>query len=149
MSTAPLFFGTKLVAGQPMTRQQWCDYRGWKLPANEDGADQGYLVEYKDGGKPNDPRHKGYISWSPKEVFEGSYREISGLTFGHAIEALKMGKKVQRAGWNGKGQHVSYVSGDQPRGFLPYMQLFNAQGTYVPWLPSQSDCLADDWRIVQ
>lgn len=70
------YIGTKQVIGQPMTRQAYNDYRGWQLPANENGADDGYLVEYVDGGPANDPRHVGYISWSPKGVFEGSYLEI-------------------------------------------------------------------------
>jgi hypothetical protein len=29
-----------------------------------------------------------------------------GLTFGEAIEALKKGKRVARAGWNGKGMFI-------------------------------------------
>ena len=43
---------------------------------------EGYLVEYTDGGKPSDPRHTGYISWSPKEQFDKAYAErpaIDGL----------------------------------------------------------------------
>lgn len=52
------------------------------LPTNEDGGDEGYLVEYLDGGKPNDDRHAGYISWSPKAQFEAAYCErpaVEGL----------------------------------------------------------------------
>lgn len=64
------FIGTKIVAGRPMTRAEYNAYRGWQLPDNEDGRDAGYLVEYQDGGKPNDERHTGYISWSPAEQFE-------------------------------------------------------------------------------
>lgn len=45
------------------------------VPADEDPSEQGYLVEYTDGGKPNDERHKGYISWSPRDVFEKSYHQ--------------------------------------------------------------------------
>jgi hypothetical protein len=63
------YVGTKLVKGQPMNRQEYNDYRGWTLPADENGADAGYLVEYLDGGQPNHPAHTGYISWSPAEQF--------------------------------------------------------------------------------
>ena len=76
------YIGTKVVTARPMNRADYNNYRGWTLPTNEDGTDEGFLVEYTDGGKPNDPRHEGYISWSPKEQFEGAYREreaVEGL----------------------------------------------------------------------
>lgn len=72
-----LYLGTKKVYATLMNRQEYVDYRGWELPTDENGSDEGYLIEYVDGGKPNDERHKGYISWSPKGVFDQSYKEIS------------------------------------------------------------------------
>lgn len=69
------YTGTKTVNATPMNRLDYNDYRGWELPADEDGADEGYLVEYTDGGKANDSRHAGYISWSPKEQFDRAYQE--------------------------------------------------------------------------
>lgn len=74
--TPKLYEGTKRLHAQPMTRGEYNAYRGWENPADENPADDGYLVEYQDGGKANDPRHAGYISWSPKDVFERSYKEI-------------------------------------------------------------------------
>lgn len=56
-----------------MTRQEYNDFRGWKLPDDENGNDTGYLVEYIDGGKANTEHYAGYVSWSPSEVFEKSY----------------------------------------------------------------------------
>lgn len=80
MAPAPEFWGrytgTKQVFALPMRRDEYNRYRGWDLPANEEGSDEGYLVEYADGGKGNDSRHAGYISWSPREVFDRSYRPI-------------------------------------------------------------------------
>jgi len=70
------YIGTKVLKATPMNRQEYNDYRGWNLPANENGADEGMLVEYIDGGKPNDSRHTGYISWSPTDVFNNAYMEI-------------------------------------------------------------------------
>ncbi len=70
------YIGTKTVYACPMNRADYNLYRGWELPANEDGTDAGYLVEYADGGKANDSRHAGYISWWPKDVFERAYRAI-------------------------------------------------------------------------
>lgn len=49
-------------------------YRGWELPSDENCGDEGYLVEYLDGGEPNHPDHKGYISWSPKGQFDNGYK---------------------------------------------------------------------------
>lgn len=71
------YVGVKEVLGTPMTRQEYNDYRGWLLPVDEDGTDAGYLVEYLHGGRPNHIDHVGYISWSPAEVFEQAYSDIS------------------------------------------------------------------------
>jgi hypothetical protein len=82
------FLGHKLVNAEPMTRQAYNDYRGWKLPDDENGADEGYLVEYVDGSnanRPNTPDRAGYVSWSPKDVFEYSYREVNALPFALAF----------------------------------------------------------------
>lgn len=72
-----VFVGTKAVIALPMNRQDYIDYRGWQLPENENGEDLGFLVEYLDGGKSNHPDHKGYISWSPAEVFLRSYSHVT------------------------------------------------------------------------
>lgn len=47
------FIGVKRINARPMTRADYNTFRGWQLPADENGADEGYLVEYLDGGKPN------------------------------------------------------------------------------------------------
>jgi hypothetical protein len=67
------YIGTKTVNATPMNRLDYNILRGWQLPADENGADEGYLVEYTDGGKANHPQFAGYISWSPKDMFERSY----------------------------------------------------------------------------
>lgn len=172
------FIGTKLIAAIPMNREDYNAYRGWALPVNENGADEGFLVEYLDGGTANDDRHKGYISWSPSEVFNNAYRPIKGLTFGMALEALKIGQKVARSGWNGKGMWLSLscnpggtaAAGSreiaaenfwsdnnsqyaQQNGgsavVLPCITMKTATGEILMgWLASQSDMLAQDWEIV-
>ncbi|MES2815336.1 MAG: DUF2829 domain-containing protein [Pseudomonadota bacterium] len=166
------YYGTKQLLGRPMTRQQYLDYRGWQLPADEDPADEGYLVEYLDGGSANHPDHKGYISWSPRDVFEQSYQPVTAMNFGHAIAALKTGAKVARAGWNGKGMFIALTPGSsipssQARSgacakradeigdpgatidILPHIDMRAADGCIVVgWLASQTDMLADDWQII-
>lgn len=160
------YIGTKIIAALAMTRLAYNAYRGWTLPADEDGADEGYLVEYLDGGKPNHPDHAGYISWSPKEQFDNAYRPTSGMSFGLAVEALKRGERVARAGWNGKGMwlvldpgstvsevrpgsayHKAGITG--PFTINPHIDMKTATGEMQPgWLASQTDMLADDWAIV-
>ena len=166
------YIGTKFIRAVPITRAQYNDFRGWPLQANENGDDDGYLVEYQDGGRRNTEEYEGYVSWSPSDVFEKSYRPTEGLTFGLAIEAMKAGKKVARAGWNGKGMWLSLSCGHSQR--IPYQALWSEnnakyaqeQGGYATvlpsitmktatgeilmgWLASQTDMLAEDWRIVE
>jgi hypothetical protein len=150
-----------------MTRGDYNLYRGWDIPADENPEDEGYLVEYRDGGQPNHAGHAGYISWSPKDVFRQSYREAgTGLTFGEAVESLKAGHKVARQGWNGKGMFIYYVGEGRyppttPAGleiagehkdnrvpYRPYLAMFTAQQDVVPWLASQSDVLEEDWVVI-
>lgn len=156
------YIGTKSIRAVAMTRQEYNDFRHWQLPADENGADEGYLVEYLDGGKPNTPEYAGYVSWSPKEQFDNAYRPVDGMSFGLAVEALKAGKKVARAGWNGKGMWLVLVkSGFYDVGcsvvgelpivdgfFLPWIGMKTADDKFVPWLASQTDALAEDWSIV-
>lgn len=150
------YIGTKLVLGQPMTRQEYCNYQGWKLPDNEAGRgdDPGCLVEYLDGGEPNHPGHKGYISWSPAEQFKGAYRESTGMPFGLAIEAMRKGLKVARAGWNGRGMFLQLqVPGELSKMTFPY-PFFTIpdceEGTRrIPYAPTIVDIMSDDWSIVE
>ncbi|RQQ19716.1 DUF2829 domain-containing protein [Burkholderia stagnalis] len=155
--------GTKIVNMAPMTRGEYNAFRGWTVPADENASDEGYLVEYLDGGAPNTPHYAGYVSWSPKAQADAAYRAADGLTFGLAIEALKKGARVARAGWNGKnmwlvmagsgGNWSAAVGGgampDDWRGNLPFIAMFTADKHLVPWLASQTDMLADDWRVVE
>ena len=89
----------------------------------------------------------------------------TALTFGQAIEALKQGKKVARAGWNGKGMFLFLVPGSTfkvnrapllgiyPEGtevnYCSYIDMKTADDKVVPWLASQTDVLAEDWDIVE
>jgi hypothetical protein len=158
------YIGTKIVNAQPMTRASYNALRGWALPANENGDDDGYLVEYTDGGQPNHPEFAGYVSWSPKAQFEGAYRGNSGMPFGLAVEALKKGAKVSRVGWNGKGMFVFLVAGSNftvsrppllgifdeghPITYRPHIDIKNVDGSISTWVPSIGDVLAEDWQFV-
>jgi hypothetical protein len=127
------YIGTKIINAKPMTLGEYNDLRGWTTLPDESSAKEGYLVEYTDGGTPNHSDFDGYISWSPKEVFERAYRLVEGITFGAAIEAMKLGKRVARADWN-KGMNLQIVSG-----------MIVLSG----WLASQTDMLSEDWYIIE
>ena len=168
------YIGLKRIQAKEMTRADYNQYRGWELPADENGDDKGYLVEYMDGGKPNHPGHAGYISWSPEDVFNKAYREAGNLTFGEALEALKRGYRVARTGWNGKGMWLSlYGDPTTPRDvdaedLWSYANVAFALKQHratakvlacitmktatdeilMGWLASQTDMLAEDWYIL-
>jgi hypothetical protein len=86
------------------------------------------------------------------------------MNFGQALEALKAGGKVSRAGWNGKGMFLFLVPGSTfqvnrppllgiyPEGttinYCPHIDMKTADDKVVPWLASQTDVLAEDWGVV-
>ncbi len=90
------------------------------------------------------------------------------MDFGEALLALKSGDRVTRTGWNGKGMYVAYQQGypdgipinsntaaatGVPEGtvcvFRPYLMMRTVDGSFVPWVISQTDALADDWKRVR
>ena len=135
------------VANQVLTHEQLedCKASGWEFTDQKEG----YEVRYADG----------YMSWSPKDVFEDAYRQTDAMNFGLAIEAMKKGYRVARKGWNGKGIYLELqVPDEHSKMTLPYIYIVtNGLITYnphapkgcVPWLASQTDMLADDWYIVE
>lgn len=170
------YISTKMIRATAMTRLAYNNFRGWPLPANENGDDAGYLVENLDGGKPNTETHAGYVSWSPAEQFDNAYRPTSGMPFGLAIEALKKGHRVARAGWNGRdmwlllvpGTELAHLKEGTPYAvalsahsggpvnaceILPHIDMWtvNAHGrrAMLPgWVANQTDMLSDDWAVL-
>ena len=76
--------------------------------------------------------------------------------FAVALRELKEGSKVARSGWNGKGLWLELQRPNaHSKMTLPYIFISypedaqNTPGARVPWLPSQTDLLADDWMIVE
>ena len=76
--------------------------------------------------------------------------------FGDAIRALKLGARVYREGWNGKGMWLELQVPDAgSKMTLPYIYLNypndakTTPGARVPWLASQTDVLAEDWHVVE
>ncbi len=74
-----VYVGCKIIKAIPTTKAEYCEYRGWEVPANEDPEEEIYLVEYEVDPKstPNHANHAGYISMSPKHVFDNAYRRVN------------------------------------------------------------------------
>lgn len=86
------------------------------------------------------------------------------MDFAEVVRGLKAGRCYQREGWNGKDMFVFLVPGSvftvnrEPlRSILgegatveyhAHIDMKTAQGYVVPWLASQADVLATDWREV-
>ena len=152
------YIGVKIVEAKPMSLGNYNKFRGWAIPDDEDPVAEGYQVKYPDG----------YVSWCPKKQFEEANRPCDAMTFGHAVEAMKQGKKVLRSGWNGKKIPVVYQKG-YPDGIPcnkqtaetwgmkegdifkcePYFQIRMVNGSHSMWVPSINDVFAEDWQIVE
>lgn len=90
---------------------------------------------------------------------------VDGLTFGLAVEAMKLGKRVARTGWNGVGMFAYYVPANSYQAqtgaakaffgegamipYRAYLALKTAQGDVAAWQPSASDVLAEDWYVLE
>lgn len=89
------------------------------------------------------------------------------MTFGQAMEALKMGERVARSGWNGKKMWIcmtggsviplsaartgaaSALDGLSEIRINAHIDMRTADGSLtIGWLASQTDMLADDWFIL-
>jgi len=163
-STLSRYISNKIYYAKPMKRGDYVEGRGWDLPPDENGDDDGYVILYPDG----------YVSWNLKSNFEGTSNRTDSMSFGMALAALKLGKKVAREGWNGKDMYLYYQAGskmffDNARNpilraqaekepgktikILPHIDMWttNRQGRKAAlpgWLASQTDMLSDDWVIV-
>lgn len=86
------------------------------------------------------------------------------MNFGDALKELKLGKRLQRAGWNGKGLFIYLVpaacypvqTGAAKAHFgegalVPYkayLAIKNVDETVSTWVPSINDTLAEDWHVL-
>lgn len=80
--------------------------------------------------------------------------------FQNAIDWLKIGQRVQRMGWNGKGMFLFLIAGNawdfecdiagvDDIDTLPFICMKTADNKLVPWLASQTDVIAQDWVILE
>lgn len=89
--------------------------------------------------------------------------QLKLVDFGEAIRLLKDGKKLSRKGWNGSGMYAYYVPANSYLAttetarkefgelvpYRAYLALKTAQKDVSTWNPSTTDCLAEDWFVVE
>jgi hypothetical protein len=169
-------YGDKVIDHTP-NEYRWSHFedsvnaKGMDIPTLEDGMDN-RVVHVADIGDYIIKGIKGEFYPCKPDIFEMTYKiggldDTNNLTFGEAIGMLKLGFKVARSGWNGRGMFVVYQKG-YPDGIpcnkntaeawgmnegdifkvRPYLQLKTADGSHAMWSPSTSDCLSEDWCIV-
>ncbi len=110
----------------------------------------------------DDQHQQGIVG---QAIAEAKQREMSQtkvrFDFSMALQWLKQGYQVQRTGWNGKGMHIvltrsgstivktkNQIMFDKRVPLDPFIMMYTVQETYVPWLASQTDILAEDWQVV-
>ena len=109
-----------------------------------------------------------YEDISMKEVAPDNDDWKSNRNFSDALRFLKLGEKMSRSGWNGKGMYVFYRKGienvpisneitanelgkaiGETMTIKPHFWIKNVDGTYSNWVPSINDLLSEDWEIVE
>lgn len=109
------YIGTKTIKATPMNREDYIALRGWTVPVDENPADEGFLVEYTDGGKSNVEGYEGYVSWLQTDVFEQSYKMAESFVDRLKIERDELSSrslKLQTFLSKGKPEEISFGSWD-------------------------------------
>lgn len=135
----------------------------WDGFLKSESADaDGYLID-----------HNNRKSWLPKEIFERNYHEMTNLTFGAAIEALRLGEAICRSEWENGAFVVKQIPTHISENIIPQMQslpqiakdilmarqnphidytnqmlIIHPDGRADSWIPSSSDVFANDWELV-
>ena len=100
--------------------------------------------KYTDGGDHNEFKDKAE-QWGNSLL-----GEMNVFSFAMVYEYIKEGKKVSRQGWNNR--HIWIILYNQGnnhyRGFEDFIVMMTTEGKYVPWTPSQTDLLTEDWILI-
>ena len=78
------YAGAMTVHATSMTRKEYNDFRDWTLPADENGDDEGYLIEDREGKK-NTEWLDGFVQWLPVDEFTRKFSNLSNLNTGEII----------------------------------------------------------------
>lgn len=169
--------GANVVNGMPWSFQ----YKGHPITHENDDC---YLIPTLEGtmkmtrGDVLITGVKGEIYPCKGDIFAATYEAegadaaplVESMDFGNAVRALKAGKRVARAGWNGKGMYlwllpaamvkaewcrephlreVAEANGGEIEALGSIRMMTADRKVLTGWLASQTDMLADDWRVVE
>lgn len=81
---------------------------------------------------------------------------MNTMDFSTALESARIdGRQIAREGWNGKSMFVLYINPEvnsiysainhSQYQLAPYYALKTVDDCIVPWQPSQTDMIAEDW----
>ena len=120
------YTGTKTIMAVPMSRGEYNVLRGWEMPADENPADPGYLVQSENDSKANVEGFDGYISWSPQRPFEEAYRASGTYDQRLLIEMEELAKKIFKL-----DEYVRNMDPDREDFYLLNIQLGVMQSYYA------------------
>lgn len=114
------YIGTKHVEAEPMSMQEAYDkglLQSGRMPVE---GKKGYIVKYNDG----------YLSWSPKEVFEAAYEVEETFLDRLYIERKELAEKFQKlCAFIGKKNFTEIIADEEMRTLLRLQQHY--MGEYL------------------
>lgn len=154
----------EMKAGNKVKLPSWGGYWCW------DDEKKTIIMHTKDGEK-MDIRETQRVEYTLENIMSDEWEKaheentpvlggIASFTFSDALKYLKRGLKVQRMNWNGKDQYImlhdpynndEYQLTEKETGegtMYPHLVIKTNYNAIVPWFPSATDLLADDWVFV-
>jgi len=137
---------------------------GWRTQSEFNPEPSGWMIEggeeaYYEELKKWESRRESTVITAKGNMTVGVEEKYS---FEEAVELLKEGERVMREGWNGKGMWLElilskdYIITIPPEKwkaydnveFLSWIGMKTADNKFVPWVPSQTDILSTDWKVL-
>lgn len=94
--------------------------------------------------------YTGHLNWIPKKDFEENYRRTDAMTFGQALEVMRLQDvKVRRRAWTDTTYlfRETYKNGSV-RSQIMQRVLWEPRFQVYSYQPSQPDMAAEDWMII-
>lgn len=155
----------EMKAGKKIKLPEWVGY--WLISDEKVfiHCSDGNLMDIRDTTRPLDTL--SFITRDDWEVVDENAKPgTQYMDFSEALHHLKVGNKMCREGWNGRGMFVVMQKG-YPDGIpcnkqtaeawgmnegdlfkcRPYLQIKNVDDSHSMWVPSIGDIFATDWRI--
>lgn len=108
-------------------------------PAHQDAV-AGYAVRYQNG----------YESWSPKEPFDQAHQPVTAMSFGVALEMLRVGHAARRREWDESSYiYIHHKPGRVPERVLLMHVVWSGTEKIYHWVPTESELLACDWQLIE